>query len=106
MSKAISLLRITRILNERSMSRNNTTVHRDDAGFTTITLHTTPVVSFSKDKIILNSGGYKTTTTKARMNQASIEHDLGIEVALRDGGWVVKHKNDTLPFEDGMEILR
>ena len=46
-------------------------------GMTHVTYHQTVVVRFNHEHIILNSGGYRTATTKTRMNQASNQFDLG-----------------------------
>jgi hypothetical protein len=49
-------------------SRNTAIVRLDDRIF--VKLHNTEVIGFSKDgSIILNSGGYRTVTTKARINE-------------------------------------
>ena len=50
-------------------------------------------------RIQLNSGGYRTTTTKRRMNQCLLGH----RVYQRDFAWYVSAPDGTVrPFEDGM----
>jgi hypothetical protein len=66
------------------VSKNNTCVGRDGKKIT-ITLHNTQVVSFDDKKIILDHGGWVTTTTAARMNQASNEFNLGYYVSRKAG---------------------
>lgn len=66
--------------------------------------HNTPVVTWSKDKVELNSGGYRSVTTKARINQGLIGYRA----------YVYQHKhlwylhcqdgNVTIPFTDGIAI--
>lgn len=51
---------------------HKTKVFTDDEGYTNVVYHETAVVKFNAEKIILNSGGWRTNTTKLRMNQASI----------------------------------
>lgn len=58
-----------------------------------VTYHDTIVIEFDDNQIILNTGGYKTTTTKRRMNQASKQFSLGIEVFQRKREWYVTQGN-------------
>ena len=57
----------------------HTSVYTED-GYTRVVYHSTCVVKFNQDKIILNSGGWYTQTTKNRMNQASSQYNLGYQV--------------------------
>ena len=75
-------------------------------GFTNIVYHSTPVVQFDSDKIILNSGGWETATTKSRMNQASNEYNLGFDVYQVDFTWYVDYQGETIPFKDGITLNR
>lgn len=70
--------------------------------------HDTVVVKTYFDKIVLNSGGWMTATTKTAMNQASNEYFLGFSVYQEKGKWYVfvDANNKKVPFEDGMEIKR
>jgi hypothetical protein len=47
------------------------------------------VVSFSADYVILRTGGWNTVTTKARMNQASNQFNLGYCVNQTNFIWYV-----------------
>lgn len=60
---------------------------------TRVTYHGTDVVIFDDEKIILNTGGWKTVTTKARMNLASQEFVLGYWVYRSKGLWYVVYNN-------------
>ena len=75
------------------VSKNNTTIKSAD-GWTVVTLHGTDVVKFNDKEIILNTGGWKTVTTKARMNQVSNQFGLGYSVYQEDGTWYVCHGYD------------
>ena len=93
------------------MARQNTigshkTTVSTTFGTTSICYHDTVVVSFSTSKITLNSGVWHTSTTKARMNQASRQFGLGFSIFQRDFEWFVDYKNETLPFYDGMQLDR
>jgi len=76
-------------------------------GKTRITYHSTVVVAFDEHSVTLDSGGWRTATTKTRMNQASNQFDLGFCVSQRDFCWFVSTPaGETLPFEDGMTFPR
>lgn len=81
--------------------------------------HKTPVVKWNDKWIILNSGGFRTVTTKRRMNEVSEIYDLGFDVSQSNFEWwltlsenLLAHtsnklsKGGTLPFEDGVKIRR
>ena len=67
--------------------------------------HNTIVVKVINDRyVILNTGGWYTTTTKRRMNQASKQWNLGIVVYQCNYVWYVKTKKDIYQFSNGMQI--
>lgn len=69
-------------------------------GQTQVIYHSTPVVSFNQKLIILNHGGWMTATTKTRMNQASVQFNLGYHVYQDGFEWWVIYKGNHLPFDD------
>lgn len=77
---------------------------KDIDGRTKVIYHSTCVVSFTEGSIILNSGGWRTATTKARMNQASNQFRLGYYVYQKKGQWFVDFMGNTFEFEDNMEL--
>ena len=80
---------------------HKTTVHHDGT-HTCVVYHNTCVVRFNSDEIILDSSGWRTVTTKVRMNQASNQYGLGFSVYQDDFNWFVNGK----PFADGMVLTR
>lgn len=87
------------------VGRVATTVARE--GETTrVTYHSTVVVAFTNETVVLNSGDWFTPTTKTRMNQASHQFGLGYVVFQRDWHWWVAYKGRELSFYDGMELYR
>jgi len=69
-----------------------------------VVLHTTPIVTFHEDgTITLNSGGWHSTTTKARMNSV-LPQFLGVIQKKRS--WYVHDQRDgsEVPFFDGMRL--
>jgi len=90
---------------QHTIGRTSTTVATEN-GFTNVTYHSTVVVKFNHDTIILNSGGWQTHTTKTRMNQASNQFDLGYSVFQKDYQWFVDYNNETIKFFDAMVLDR
>lgn len=82
-----------------------TTVSCDD-GFYRVVYHSTTVVKWDSREIILNSNGYRTSTTKTRMNQASAQFNLGFRVYQEDFNWFVQFNGEVIPFTDGMILER
>ena len=74
------------------------TTYAEDGKWTRVTYHNTNVISFTDKIIVLNTGGYRTQTTKRRMNQAANQFGLGIEVLQRKLEWnereEAKHPQD------------
>lgn len=86
---------------------NNTYLERRDDETIAIRLHATDVVTFTSGTITLNSGGWRTVTTKARLNYA-------LPVYSEKGTWYVggypDHENrvvyyDGISFADDGSLL-
>lgn len=75
-------------------------------GFNFCQYHATKVVRWNDRKIILNSNGWRTNTTKARMNQVSNQFGLGFQVYQKDFNWFVRHGLYEYPFHDNIELIR
>lgn len=62
--------------------------------------HGTEVVKVSpgQKKIILDTGGWFTNTTKTRMNQASNQFNLGYTVYQKNKQWFTDYKGETYAF--------
>lgn len=88
-----------------TIGKTATTIYTDN-GFTNVKYHQTNVVKFSPEKIILNSNGWNTATTKNRMNQTSNQFDLGYRVFQKDYSWYVDFKGETFDYSDHMELNR
>jgi hypothetical protein len=85
---------------------NNTFEIIGPLGDKTIRLHFTDIVIFRPDgSIVLDSGGWRTVTTKARMNDFL---PYGIHVYQQDGFWYLSgfygSSQWTVPFYDGIVI--
>jgi len=85
---------------KRKLANNTYLTVREDGGFG-IKLHNTEVVIHYPDRVVLDSGGWLTVTTKSRMNEFT---DLRIYQDNYD--WFVDGivSNTSIPFTDGMTI--
>ena len=93
----------------RKIGSHKTTVCHHTNGDIVVTYHSTAVVTATTDKIILNTGGYFSYTTKMRMNQAANELSLPYRVSQDKGTWSAWHfeQQKTYPFKGNIcEIPR
>ncbi len=78
---------------------------REENGMTHVRYHNTDVVSFNDSVVILRTDGWKTVTTKARMNQTANEYNLPFSVYQDKGQWMVTVLDTVIPFiGDSLEI--
>jgi len=86
----------------------NTKIIQGMRGEIGVQLHNTVIVWITHFHVQLNSGGYKTTLTKNRMNEASEYYDLGFKIVQKEFNWfVVDYKHgETIPFKDNMFLKR
>lgn len=79
---------------------NNTWRHTDAGGVEHIRLHHTDIITFLPGgKVRLDSGGYKTVTTKDRWNK-----NLPYRIYSNRGVLYVRGQGKEIPFEDGMVL--
>lgn len=90
---------------QTKVGRTATTIKTID-GWINIQYHSTTVVKFNDKQIVLNSGGWRTATTKTRMNQTSHQFDLGFSVYQKDFDWFVVYNGQTLEFVNGITLSR
>lgn len=83
---------------QNKIGTHKTSIFAED-GLMRVVYHETAVVSFNDSKIILNTGGWQTNTTKTRMNQTSNQFALGFQVYQKNFDWFVSYKNQTIKFE-------
>ena len=60
--------------------------------------HETPIVQWTPEQITLRTGGWRTVTTKRKMNQASLQFGLGFQVFQRKFDWFVLFDGIETPF--------
>ena len=86
---------------------NNTWALRRDDGIG-VRYHWTIVVTFRPDgAMVLHSGGYRTMTTKDRIDQF-LYANRGLRLCQERGEWWIIDPHDSgyerIPFEDGMVV--
>ncbi len=85
---------------------NNTYLEKLNDGDIGVRLHNTYIVRYTHDgKIILNSGGWRTVTTKARINKFIPSNCY---VSQEKFYWYFhnRHSNARFGFYDGLEIVQ
>ncbi len=85
---------------------HKTVIFVDDIGFTNVIYHQTKIVDFDCNSIRLNSGGYRTTTTKLRMNQTSNQFKLEFKIFQKKFTWLITFEGITSLFYDHMLLIR
>ena len=80
------------------IGKTATRVYQDEDGYTCVQYHDTVVVRFNDEKIILNSGGWFTNTTKLRINQASNQFALHFQLYQEKNIWKVRVGDWDNPF--------
>ena len=89
---------------QQTVGTHKTTVARDN-NVLMVTYHNTVVVKVVDNRYVtLNTGGWYTTTTKRRMNQASLQYSLGYVVYQADFVWYVSIGDEIEPYYDGITI--
>lgn len=84
-----------------------TVVYKDQMdSFMKVVYHDTVVIKWDEVKIILNSGGWRTNTTRTRMTQASNQFNLGYSIYQKNFQWYVVYKGQVRTFEDNMILER
>ena len=68
-------------------------------------LHGNKIADLYEGKITLYDGGYRSATTKSRLNAILRENGLGNEVVFqKDFQWFISYDNKTEEFRSGMTI--
>jgi len=85
---------------QRRKLANNTYAERRDNGAIAIRLHETDIATFNADgSIVANTGGWKTHTTKDRLNEY-----LPVRIWQKSGRWFLGDNGSTVEFQDGLTI--
>jgi 5-hydroxyisourate hydrolase-like protein (transthyretin family) len=80
-----------------------TTIQNED-GWYKVVYHSTTIVKWNDEQIVLNTGGYFTATTKKKMNQASQQFDLGFSVYQENSHWFVCYEQAIFSSASGKTL--
>lgn len=82
------------------------TTVKPENGWIVVRLYATDVIkiNLAGRRAVLNSGGYRTETTKRRITQAMNQYGIPATIWQQAREWFVKTPSGTFPFKDGMEI--
>ena len=75
---------------------------------TRVRYHSTDVVTITPERIVLDTGGWRTATTKTRMNQAAYQFGFNYAVVQRKGEWYVQSRvlrHFELPFDKSTFVI-
>lgn len=86
--------------------RTHKTTIKTIGEYIVVTYHSTDVVKFNDQEIILNSGGWLSATTKSRMNQTANQFDLGYRVIQKDYEWFINFNGRRIKFYDNITLKR
>lgn len=83
------------------VSRYMTKVERSADGTAGAVIYRgTPIVVWTAHNVVLQTGGWRSVTTKRKMNQASHEFGLGFGVSQKNYDWTVTTpRGDAIPFD-------
>jgi hypothetical protein len=94
-------------MSQNQWCRGRATTVRSTARGVGVTYHGTLVALKEGQYVRLDSGGWRTATTKLRMNQFANQFcNSGFRVYQHKGEWYVENnvQHSTQPFEDGMQF--
>lgn len=88
-------------MNTNKIGKHKTTVKREGDMVTVRYWHTDVVTAnLLTGEVTLNTGGWQSVTTKARMNQTSAEYNMGFSVYQKDWQLFVRKSDGTeIPFD-------
>ena len=86
----------------QTLGKHKTTITKElgigNEDYMVVRYWNTDIVKFNNERIILNTGGWSTATTKRRMNQTSEQFNLGYQVYQKNYNWFVEYQGKTIPF--------
>ena len=88
-------------MNTQKIGKHKTTVKRDGDTVTVRYWHTDVVTAnLLTGEVTLNTGGWQSVTTKARMNQTSAEYNMGFSVYQKNWQLFARKSDGTeIPFD-------
>lgn len=91
------------ITQEKDFTLDNTHVANKD-GVSFVFLHGNCIAQIGDTWLRLFDGGWRTNTTKSRLNAILSEHGTGERVFQKNWQWFVSTSAGDVEFEDGMKL--
>lgn len=86
----------------------NSTMRRLPDGTIEVVLYSTLIIKLNKDQLTLNSGGYRTATTKRYINKYLKQLSISYQIIQRSFQWFVINPNvlegSCILFSDNMTL--
>ena len=96
----------TAILNCEDWKNDNTEVlYSPERDASYVYLHGNHIATIGETFIELYTCGYKTNTTKSRLNAILKEHGNDARIFQRNSEWFVNDMETTVPFTEGMVLV-
>ena len=93
------------ILNSQDWKSANTeVVYSPERDASYVYLHGNHIATILETSLELYTCGYKTNTTKSRLNAILKEHGNDARIFQRDFEWFVVDNDQTIPFTEGMVL--
>lgn len=105
MERKINLYLVNALANNKEFKQSNTQVIKDFNGILSVWLHGNNIATINPEKKVLNvtSCGWKTQTTKSRLN-AILNYYIGATIKQQTFDWFVLNNNKKIAFTDNMEF--
>jgi hypothetical protein len=100
--RKIDMETVESIRNHKEYKNTNTRVEVDYKNcITSVYLYNNLIAKLSDSRIIVYSGGFRTKTTKSRLNRI-LMHFCGLKLYQKNHTWYVVFPGEDVPFEEGM----
>ena len=86
-------------------SANTEVVYSPERDASYVYLHGNHIATILETSLELYTCGYKTNTTKSRLNAILKEHGNDARIFQRDFKWFVVDNDQTIPFTEGMVLV-
>jgi hypothetical protein len=94
------------ILNSQDWKSDNTEViYSPERDASYVMLHGNHIATINETSLELYTCGYKTNTTKSRLNAILKEHGNDARIFQRNFEWFVVDNDQTVPFTEGMILV-
>ena len=93
---------------DKTISLSKRDVVSRQNGSVYVYLWNTPIATVTDSEIVLRSGGYRTVTTKSRLNAVLALAKGHWRIFQKDYGWFLYNANtgETINFSEGMKLPR